>query len=389
MSKTNPERIEVLLSQIHQRISDMTVYVESLRDQPGGSDLLKSLAGLRSIVGEAQASIAVVGTVNLEGLWAATRLVANAVGLVGSEMPVTAQGMRFNAPTLLRQDISSIENRLRGIQIGLNKMSLQQLRDSIPEQKVAAFQFAYSGDRLVLVSQVPSKSDPDLVLAKASLRTLLRQGERIASELKRSNCHPRLIDAFDALQATLNAHDNVVEIGVMSRSCMSITLASADELATTLFELINAHIHGVYDFLAQHEDWRKFVENALHAKLGPNEVSQLIETARGIAAAVSDEAKVDPSVPAAIQHIALLAEEIREPDGKVAFALSRTLENFIAITVRALLAVKDDVISEVRKLNARLVISALVALPITVFGYVNGAEWVPAAVTQALKGVLP
>jgi 6-phosphofructokinase len=208
----------------------------------------------------------------------------------------------------------------------------------------------------------------------------LRQGERIASELKRSNCHPRLIDAFDALQATLNAHDNVVEIGVMSRSCMSITLASADELATTLFELINAHIHGVYDFLAQHEDWRKFVENALHAKLGPNEVSQLIETARGIAAAVSDEA---------IQHIALLAEEIREPDGKVAFALSRTLENFIAITVRALLAVKDDVISEVRKLNARLVISALVALPITVFGYVNGAEWVPAAVTQALKGVLP
>ncbi|NBB47404.1 hypothetical protein GVN24_03875 [Rhizobium sp. CRIBSB] len=389
MSKTNPERIEGLLGEIHQRISDMTIYVENLRDRPGEPDLQRSLAGLRLTVVEAQASIRVVGTVNLEGLWAATRLVANAVGSVGSDTPVTVQGMRFNAPSLLRQDLSSIENRLRGIQIGLNKMSLDQLRDSIPEQKVAAFQFAYEGERLVLVSQVPSESDPDLVLAKASLRALLQQGERVAAELKRSNCHPRLVDAFEALQATLNAHDNVVEIGILSRSCMSITLASADELAATLFELINAHLHGVDDFLAQHQDWRKFVENALHAKLGPNEVSQLIETARGIAAAVSDEAKVDPSVPAAIQHIALLAEEIREPDGKVAFALSRTLENFIAITVRALLGVKNDVVSEVRKLNARLIISALVALPITVFGYVNGAEWVPAAVTQALKGVLP
>jgi hypothetical protein len=190
---------------------------------------------------------------------------------------------------------------------------------------------------------------------------------------------------FAALQGKLESHNNVVEIGMLNRSCVSLVDASADELASTLLEWLRAHMGGVYDFLAQYPDWRKFVENSLSVKLGRDQVVQLADAARAVAVATADATNVDTAVPSAFHEIALLADEIKEPDGRVTLGLGRTLENIISLAARCLLGVKNDVQSEARKLLARSILLAVSAAAIATLALIPGAEWVPTAISQALK----
>lgn len=322
---------------------------------------------------------------DIDALWHDVNSIAVLITVVPQNSRVVVDGARRDARLLLEQMLNSIENMLKGVQIGLKRMSIDDIRDAIPKQKVAAYQFAFRGDNLIVANQNSDASNPDHAIAAASLRALIEEGERVVRELARSNCPPRLIEAFAALQAKLKSHDSVVEIGMLNKSCLSLVNACADELASTLLEWVKAHSDGVYDFLAQYPDWRKFVENSLSVKLGRDQVGHLADAARAVAAATASYSNVDEAVPNAFEGIALLADEIKEPDGRIALGLGRTLENIISLAARLLLAIKGDVQSEARKILARGILVAIPASAIAILMLIPGAEWVPNAISQGLK----
>lgn len=387
MSKTNAERIGNLLRQINQRTNEVLACLHQIRDWPPVSGLTTLMLSLQNKV---QANTRLLGAgeaLDIDALWDDVNAISVMLTIVPPNTRIVYAGAGHDARLLFEQSLLSIENMLRGIQIGLNRMSVDEIRDTIPKQKFAAYQFGFERDKLVVLPQSVDTSDPDHEIAEASLRALIEQGERVARELSQSNCPPRLIEAFAALQAKLESHKNVVEIGLLNRSCMSLADASADELATTLLEWVKSHLLSVYDFLAQNADWRKFVENALSANLRHDQVGDLASAARAVAAVAAQSEHADSAVPVAFHEIALLADEIKEPDGRVTLGLGRTLENIISLAARCLLGIKDDVQSEARKILARSILLAVSGAAVASLALIPGAEWVPTAISQGLKAV--
>lgn len=387
MSKTNAERIENLLNQVNERVQDVFACLTQIRGWPKAADSLSHAASLQRRIGDGILSIRAGEALDLGPMWGDVNSLATTLIGLPYNTQVLIDGARRDALALLEQLINSIGNLLRGVQIGLKQLTADQIRDAIPKQKVAAYRFAFDGDKLVVAPQRIEATDPDYAIAAASLRALVEQGERVARQLRQSNCPPRLIEAFVALQTKLESHQNVVEVGLLNRSCMSLANASADELATTLLEWLKSHLGSVYDFLAQHPDWRKFVENALSANLRQDQVDDLANAARAVAAVAAQSENVDAAVPSAFHEIALLADEIKEPDGRVSLGLGRTLENIISLAARCLLGVKNDIQSEARKLLARSILLAISGAAIATLAIIPGAEWVPTVVSQGLKAL--
>lgn len=385
MAKTNVDRIVNLLNQINERLGDFVACLYRAPSLRRSSEVASLASGMRDEVLDRALIIKAGVDIAVDDLFRDVEYLRRSISDVPSNVRIDYQGQSRDLLALLQQFLGSIENMLNGVQYGLKRMSAEQLRDAIPKQKVAAYQFGFEGDKLVVVPQPADASGPDHAIATASLRALVEQGERVARELRQSNCPPRLIEAFMALQDKLEDHQNVVEVGLLNKSCMSLANASAEELASTLLEWLRAHLASVYDFLAQHPDWRKFVENALSANLRQDQVGNLANAARVVADVVAQSENVDAAVPNAFHEIALLAEEIKEPDGRVTLGLGRTLENIISLAARCLLGVKNDIQSEARKLLARSILVAVSGAAVATLALIPGAEWVPTAVSQGLK----
>jgi hypothetical protein len=387
MAKSDIDRIENLLNQINVRLGDFVACVYGSPSLRRSADVASLAAGMRDEVLDRALMVRAGADIAVDDLFRDLEYLRRTITNVSPSARIDYQGQSRDLPALLHQLLGSIENMLNGVQIGLNRLSAEQIRDAIPKQKVAAYQFSFRGDTLVVETQAGGSENPDEAIAAASLRVLIEQGARVARELGQSNCPPRLIEVFAALQGKLESHNNVVEIGMLNRSCVSLVDASADELASTLLEWLRAHMAGVYDFLAQYPDWRKFVENSLSVKLGRDQVVQLADAARAVAVATADATNVDTAVPNAFHEIALLADEIKEPDGRVTLGLGRTLENIISLAARCLLGVKTDIQSEARKLLARSILLAISGAAIATLALIPGAEWVPTAVSQGLKAI--
>lgn len=385
MAKSNIDRIENLLNQINVRLGEFVACIYGSPSLQRSADVASMAAGMRDEVLDRALMIRAGADIAVDDLFRDLGYLRRLIANVSPTARIDYQGQSRDLLALLHQLLGSIENMLNGVQIGLNRLSSEQILDSIPKQKVAAYQFGFEGDKLVVVPQRADAAGPDHAIAAASLRALVEQGERVARELRQSNCPPRLIEAFTALQDKLEDHQNVVEVGLLNKSCMSLANASAEELASTLLEWLRAHLASVYDFLAQHPDWRKFVENALSANLRQDQVGDLASAARVVADVVGQSENVDAAVPSALHEIALLADEIKEPDGRVTLGLGRTLENIISLAARCLLGVKNDIQSEARKLLARSILLAISGAAIATLALIPGAEWVPTAVSQGLK----
>jgi hypothetical protein len=384
MAKSDVDRIQNLLINISARLGDFSKCLSTDVRWRRSAEVAGLADAMRDEVLQKELMLKAGGDIAVDRLLEDVKSLNQAISAMPRNIQVRFQGQIRDAQSLLEQFLGSIQNMLNGVQYGLNRMTADQLRDAIPTQKVAAYQFAFDGDKLVVAPQPAQAADPDYAIAAAALRSLVEQGERVARELSQSNCPPRLIEAFAALQAKLESHENVVEIGMLNRSCMSLASASADELASTLIEWLKSHLVSVYDFLAQHPDWRRFVENALSANLRQDQVGDLATAARAVAAVAARSDKVDAAVPSAFEGIALLADEIKEPDGRVTLGLGRTLENIISLATRCLLGLKGDVQSEARKMLARSILLAISGAAIATLALIPGAEWVPSALSQGL-----
>ncbi|PJI42632.1 MAG: hypothetical protein CTR54_09035 [Rhizobium sp.] len=390
MAKTNVERIRNLLDSIQGRVGHLMGFGEQLGDWHQYPAFRESSIRLLSLKSDWLSRADRLSPGDLDTFRAEIDHILRLSNDRGLDRQIRDGDSFRKANLAIEQECISIKNMLAGIQIGLNQMSLDELGSLVPDQKIAAFQFGFDGDSIVVLAQPPSTSEPDASIAAASNEVLVEQGFRIAQDLKGSNCSPRLIQAFEALQGRLTKHKNIVEVGMLNVSCSKVALASADELSNTLLELIKAHIDGVYDYLAQHSEWRIFVENSLSTKLARSEVVDLVNTARSLATHfASDENSASAKVPQALESVATVADDLHRPDGRVTLALARTIENLISLVTRVAAGLRNDVVSEARKWIARsvLVLAATLALP--TLAKVPGAEWIPDAVSYAVRVLSP
>ncbi|MGT2443054.1 hypothetical protein ACU4I5_10740 [Ensifer adhaerens] len=176
---------------------------------------------------------------------------------------------------------------------------------------------------------------------------------------------------------------------MQAQTCTQLLASSSDELSSTLFGLVKAHLAGVAAYLAQFPDWRLFMENSAKSVIDRDSLSELISTARTLARHFevnSDQAS--PSVPAALNYVADHAENTENPDGRSILALGRTLENIWSLLAAQLVEIKNEVVKEGRKAIAKAVL-ALIAGTCVGFGMViaklPGAEWIERTLSYFLS----
>jgi hypothetical protein len=386
MASTDVRKLRNLLGRMGERLDRMQRYTQSLNATYNIEDLRQEMSHLSRLVGVVDSR---ADRLNLDDLDALRDSVARINSLSASpeltrEVHYTAD-VHKSARTALQEDCSFLRNITVGLQIGINLLDPGDLEELIPNQKVAAYQFAFADEKIIVVDQPPPSAEPYSSLSAAANEVLVEQGQRILTDLQGSNCSPRLIQAFVALQEKLVGHKNVVQIGVLVSSCSRITIASADELSATLLELLKAHVEGVYAYLAQDPNWRLFVEHSASVALERKDVELLAETARNLAKQLeASEGTAEESVPMALRTVADLAELGEKPDGRVTLALARTIENIVSLVTRAAARLKEDMFSEARKWTARVVLGSVAGAAMIAIAKVPGAEWIPETVSYLL-----
>lgn len=113
----------------------------------------------------------------------------------------------------------NLANLLLGLKIGLNQMGPDELLESLPGQKPAAFQFGFDDDRIVVVDQPLRTLDREKDIAATALEAATEKGVYVGEQLALSNCSPRLRDAFRALQDKREARANIIQVGMYNQTC--------------------------------------------------------------------------------------------------------------------------------------------------------------------------
>lgn len=111
------------------------------------------------------------------------------------------------------EDSAFLSRLTSGLKIGLNQITPDNPLEMTPGQKTAAFQYAYEDDVLVVIDQPLRANDRDREIAESAINSAVVHGVYVLEDLEGTNVSPRLRNAFTALQAALESHANVVQIG--------------------------------------------------------------------------------------------------------------------------------------------------------------------------------
>ncbi len=247
-------------------------------------------------------------------------------------------------------------NLTAGLKIGLNQLEPEDVLELVPGQKTAAFQFEFKDDYLVTVDQLPSTTAREALIAEAALDAAIEHAIEVAADLDRSNCSPRLKDAFARLRQTLETHKNIVQVGQFAHLCNRLVQSEIEELSATQFALLTGHVEMVYSALAQFEDWRVFSDNAVTVPIDQSFISNLTEGARLTIRHLKQSANVDTSVTEALETATGWVEESGAVEKRDVLSLARTLENIWSAVSKVLLSVGKETISEGRKAIARSIV---------------------------------
>lgn len=322
-----------------------------------------------------------------------------ALDLQIDQLADAAARVRANLPTShplhrvlgdIADDSSGLSRLASGMKIGLSQVTHDNLLESTPGQKTAAFKFEYRNEVLVVIDQPLISSERERNFAEAAIASALDHGAYVLVDLEGTNVSPRLRDAFASLQATLASHRNIVQIGQKAQLCGRLVNSEIDELSSTLAALLLGHIEMVSDALSQFEDWRIYCENAAALKVTQGTVDAMIDGARELVVRLRDNQGVTPEVGDALKTVSLWADG-KDPDARDVLSLARTIENFFSAVMRSFVRFAQDVGTGVRKHAVAGVVLAIVATVTVNLGpalsKIPGAEWVQPAIVY-LKGLV-
>lgn len=212
-----------------------------------------------------------------------------------------------------------------------NTEELRQLARVVPAQKISPAKFGIDNGRIFLVAQnheAPTNDANNVGAARAHLR---QSGEKIIEALRASNCDRRLIEGLESLQASLAEPSNVIELGLTNIGCEAMCGMASAELPDAICGMLRGHTTAVGMFVAQFPEWQRFSENAAAIELTPADVKEINRAASQIISRIQDRPDIaDDEVPRTIRAIRSLTADSSTTVKKAAFALLRTIENFVA-----------------------------------------------------------
>ncbi|GEM_PF-3968342 len=269
-----------------------------------------------------------------------------------------------------------------GMRIGLNSDPSSDIERLIPDQKIAPFGFGFNQSRLVVLEEFSNAPAEAYKTVENVREELIEQSLELIDDVANSNSGPRLLKRLQSVHNRLEERKPVVQLGMATQSLVAATQGKKDELPADLFTLLLAHAQNVFSYLAQFPDWQDFVHQSLAANTSPNETETLISSARALADFLdhhSDYATAD--VPQALRTTAAWTENLEKPDGRMIYALGRTIENLLSLISRTVFEISEEVRKEAVKLIAkgvvRFVAASCAALIYTMAG-LPGAEWIAA-----------
>ncbi|MGN6777612.1 hypothetical protein [Rhizobium sp.] len=196
---------------------------------------------------------------------------------------------------------------------------------TLPNEKVAPFQYAFEGDRLTVVKQpagAPIEGEID-----DARRALLEQGERLLETLRASNSNPHLRSTFEALHKKIADGSGIVHLGILNMTCEAATNGAETEISDVLIQVLRAHTTGVRYYLAQFPEWAKFSDNAAELEISREEVDAFAREMNILAAKLEQEPFVEEEVPRTLRFIADFMAAPLSTLRRKGLALLRTLEN--------------------------------------------------------------
>jgi hypothetical protein len=207
----------------------------------------------------------------------------------------------------------------------------RRLYKIVPEQKVSPAKFAIDGSRIVVLDQKHQELPEDLENVTAARSHLHVSGQNIIEALKSSNCDRRLIEGLENLQAYISSQGNVIELGLTNISCEAMFASAEDELPEAICGRVKGHTTAVGMFIAQFPEWQRFSENAAAISLSSSDVEEINRAASQIISRIENRPEIaDAKVPHTIRAIRRLSADPGGTLKSAAFALLRTIENFVS-----------------------------------------------------------
>lgn len=375
----NPDKLRNLLQSIDIRLARAEKDIIAVDGRVGpASNVVQELTVLRAEVRRQLSKVDALKRADVslieQRVGLLRKVATNRLHAYGKSTPIS-EPLRA-----IMDDSLGLTNLIAGIRIGLNQLGPEDVLESLPGQKPAAFQFGFEGDRFVVVDQPLRTRERDKDIAAAALDAATEKGAYVSEQLAQSNCSPRLRDAFRTLQDKLEARANIIQVGMYNQTCGRILRGDVDELSPTLFELLRSHVELVFAAAAQFEDWRVFRENAV--EIDRDSITALSQSTQALIRDLKLRDEADPQVTKALDTVVSWTED-KEADKRDVLALTGTLQNLWSLAAKSALA--KDVVSEGRKLVAKAIIGALLAATtaaaLAAFGKVPGTEWIETTVS--------
>lgn len=205
-----------------------------------------------------------------------------------------------------------------------------KLKAIVPEQKVSPVQFEIENYRLVVKDQQHSPSEGREGIAAAAIDELLRRGDDLASQLRNSNCDPRLLQNVEQLQEQLRTSDNVVQIGITTLACDHLAKSFSRELPDALAALLIAHTSSVVMYLSQFSEWRLFSDASEQTDASSIDVIALSRALADVANELKHKPSIaSPEVPRTLEALRAFLEDPQKASKRATLSAARTLENFV------------------------------------------------------------
>ncbi len=349
---------------------------------PISNELLSRLADMRADLRRLHGKIDTISMADVESL---ERNITRLSELSDLAMRPTAgqmlpgDALRVTDALRLLSEGSVLANYTGGLRIGLIQLEPDELIDRVPGQKLAAFQFGFEDETIVVVDQPILAAEREHGIAMAALEAAIDQGDYVVADLQTSNASPRLKDAYARLQSMMGSYKNIVQIGARAQMCSRIVQAEADELSPALFGQLLGHVEAVFAALSQFSDWREYCENASTVPLDRTAIDDLTRATANIIAEIRQSGAAHPSVVDALETVTDWVAQPATIDKRDVFSLTRTLENLWSIVVKATLSLAKESLAEARKAAAKTVLLVLFATGATVVPIISkvpGGEWV-------------
>jgi hypothetical protein len=239
---------------------------------------------------------------------------------------------------------------------------LVRLLRALPEQKLAPAQFEIQANRIVLKNVPSSPAPQDRKNVLAAKEGLEASGKRLLKEIQKSNFDRRLAETIEYVQEIISDGANIIKLGVSNIEFGMVCTALAKELPDAILAKLRAHALNIDMYVAQFPEWKRFVENAADTQLAEEDIKALHHSVGQLIQNMEKEPElVAPEVPKTLLHLREMIGHPKVASRRAAYAVWRSLENFVKGVLRYVLDVAEAVRSKSVKVVSNVVVAALLA----------------------------